>query len=455
MKDLTEGNIYKTFILFAIPLVLSGLLSQAYNIIDTVIAGKFLGANGIAAIGATGAFMDFVAGIYWGFSAGFSIYIARLFGAKDYKTMRTAIYSNCFVMLVTMLAICITMFLLVDHVFAFLQIDKAIYADAAAYFKIYILGLTFITFNNAGVSISNALGMSGFPLKMSILSTILNISGNIFSVTVLHWGVRGIALSSVIAAVAVDILYIFKIQGCFSELKLKKCKKYIDFKIIKNTLRYSIPTSVQQTTMYLSSLMVSPLVNGISSSATAAYTVILKIYSINSNIYQNSTKSLSSYTAQCVGAQKFKQLKKGVRVGFLQANLFLLPVLAICVIFAERICQAFFPSGYSGDGLDFAVLFVRCYLPLIVFNLINNLFHGFYRGVAAMNLLIIVTFIGGVARVAMSYILTPSYGISGIYAAMAFAWIFEAVITVMLYLGGSWKRKLIRDFELTGDAAIF
>lgn len=448
MKDLTKGNIYKNFILFAIPLVLSGLLSQAYNIIDTIIAGKFLGSNGIAAIGATGAFMDFTAGIYWGFAAGFAIYIARLFGAKDYENMRTSIYSNCFIMLVSMLALCIVMCLLVDPIFKFLQVDEAIYDDAATYFRIYILGLTFITFNNTGVHISNSLGMSSFPLKMSILSTVLNISGNIFSVTVLNAGVAGIAFSSVIAGVIVDICYIIKIQGCFSQLNLKKCKKYIDLKSVKRTLSYSLPTTLQQMTMYLASLIVSPFVNGISSSATAAYTVVLKIYSINSNIYQNSTRCLSSYTAQCIGAQKFNQLKKGVKVGFLQANLFVLPILAVCVVFARKICMMFFPAGYTGEGLEFAVIFVRFYLPLILFNLVNNLFHGFYRGVAAMGLLITVTMVGALSRVLLSIALSPILGISGIYAALALSWVIEAVITVILYFSGSWKKRLIRDFNL-------
>ncbi len=449
MKDLTKGNIYKTFILFAIPLVLSGLLSQAYNIIDTVIAGKFLGSDGIAAIGATSAFMDFVAGIFWGFSAGFSIYVARLFGAKDYLKMQTSICSNCLVMLCSMSLLCVFMFIFINPIFDFLCIDTNIRSQAADYFRIYILGLTFITFNNTGVHVCNALGMSAFPLKMSVLSTFLNIFGNIFSVTVLKAGVSGIAFASVFSGFVVDICYVIKINKCFSELNLKASSKNIDIKSVIKTFGYSLPTTLQQMAMYFSSLLVSPLVNGISGSATAAYAVILKIYSVNSNIYQNSTKTLSTYTAQCVGAGKFKQLKKGVRVGFAQANLFMLPVLCLCVIFAKQVCQMFFPTGFSGEALDYAVVFVRYFLPLIVFNLINNLFHCFYRGIAAMGYLIAVTLSGAVSRFVFSIILVDNYGIFGIYAALCLSWIFEAVITTFLYIRGKWKNKLIKDFNLS------
>ena len=94
MKDLTRGNIYKTFILFAIPLVLSGVLSQCYNLIDTVIAGKFLGDNGLAAIGCTAAFISFSSSIFWGYAAGASIHIAALFGARKYRDIKAAVYHN-------------------------------------------------------------------------------------------------------------------------------------------------------------------------------------------------------------------------------------------------------------------------------------------------------------------------------------------------------------------------
>ena len=108
MKDLTPGNIYKVFILFAIPLVLSGLLSQAYGVINTMIAGKFLGEEGIAAIGSTTSFTELISSVFWGFSAGFSVFVARLFGAKDYADMKTCIYSNCIFMAVSILIIAVS-----------------------------------------------------------------------------------------------------------------------------------------------------------------------------------------------------------------------------------------------------------------------------------------------------------------------------------------------------------
>ena len=455
MKDLTKGNIYKTFIIFAIPLVLSGLLSQAYGVINTIIAGKFLGEDGIAAIGSTNALMEFISGLFWGFGAGFSIFVARLFGEKNYEGMRKNIYSNCTVMACVIVFIALICIAFIRPIFAFLNVDKNVYHDAAIYYITYLLGLVFIIFNNTGVHIMNAIGMSSYPLKMSILSTVMNIGGNIFSVTVLKAGVLGIALSSVISAFIIDLCYLVRIRKCFAELNLPSLKgKFFDFAAVKKSLSYSLPVTLQQSAMYFTSLWIAPLINGISASATAAYAVVLKLYAINSNVYQNSTKTLSTYTAQCVGAKKFNQIRKGVFVGFLQANLFLLPVLTVCIVFSKKICTSFFPAGYTGDALQYTIDYVRLYLPFIVFNLVNNLFHGFYRGTGAMGLLILVTCIGAVSRIVFSEIFTPIQGIYGIYLGLVLSWITEAVITAIMYFCGHWKKKIIREAQETSPGTV-
>ncbi len=451
MKDLTSGNIYKTFFLFAIPLVLSALLSQTYNLLDTVIAGKFLGDSGIAAIGATSAFMDFFSGPFWGCSAGFSILVARLFGAKDFQRMKNTIRSNLTVMIAVMGFFCALCLIFADRILAFLKVDPSIYAQAKSYYLLYVAGLPLIILTNSNVHITNALGMSGFPLKMSVVSAVLNLSGNLLSVLIFKAGVAGIAFSSVFAALVVDICYFFKIRRCYKELALPKEPFRVSWRTVKSSLSYAVPTMAQQFAMYLSSFLVSPLVNGISGGATAAYAVALKLYALSAAIYQNANKTLSTYTAQSVGAQKFGQLRRGVRVGWLQTNLFLLPPLVLCVIFAEPICRLFFPAGFSGEGLEYAVLFVKYYLPFVVFNLINNLFHGFYRGVAAMRLLLTVTFLGAAARVLLSFLLQPAWGIRGIYLALVLSWVIEAVITTVLYASGRWKNRLIAEYRLDPD----
>lgn len=444
MKNLTTGNIYKTFILFAIPLVLSGLLSQAYHTIDTIIAGKFLGSDGLAAIGSTSAFVTFISSVFWGYISGFSVYIATLFGAGEYEKMKTSIYSNLILIIFAILLLCGLVILMQNIIFDFLKVDNSIRHETSIYFTIYMSGLFLISLNTFGVFTMNAFGASSYPFLMSIISTILNICGNIFTVTVLNMGVAGIAISSVFAAAVVDICYFIKINKCFKELGCIKTKQKFSLESIKKSLSYSIPVTVQQTTMYIASLLISPLVNGIGSSATAAYTVVMRIYDINASIYQNSSKTLSNYSAQCVGAKKYHLLNKGLKVGLLQGIAFVAPVLIICILIPESICSAFFPKGYSGEGLDYSITFVRFYLPFILLNLLNNLFHSFFRSIKIMNVLLIATFIGSISRIISSIILVKFFGMNGVYIGWVISWVIEVIYSLVVFFSGKWKSRLLQ-----------
>lgn len=445
MKDLTKGNIYKTFLFFAVPLILSGFLSQAYSIIDTMIAGRVLSSDGLAAIGATSAFIQFFSAIFWGYGTGFSIYAARLFGAKDYKKLKTAVYVNYSLTIAVIFVLSIIIIALRNPILDILDVDNAIKKEASVYFSIYMLGSAFILMTFNGVYIMNAFGSSSYPLFMSVLSTVLHIAGNLFAVKVLKLGIGGIAVSTVLSAVVVDICYFIRLKKCFKSMGADKYKIKFDLKPLVKSLRYSVPTTLQQMLMYLASVMVSPMVNGIGSTASAAYVICLKIYDINATVYQNSSKTLSNYTAQSIGAGKYENVKRGLRVGFLQAVAFCVPVLIISVLFARRFCAVFLPTGYEGEGLEMAVVFVRFFMPFILFNLINNLFHSFYRGVASMGLLVGATLIGSVSRVIATYFAAKMYGMNGVYLGWVISWIAECVFSVIVYFSGTWITKELKN----------
>lgn len=441
MKDLTSGNIYKTFILYAIPLVLSGLLSQCYNLIDTVIAGKYLGDSGLAAIGSTSAFLSFSSSVFWGYASGAAIYIAALFGARKYRDIKRAVYHNLSLVTIAAVIFSLLAVLCSDYILHFLQVDPAIHNDAKLYLNIYILGFFLILLSNNFIQILNALGVSSFPFYMAIISAVLNIAGNIISITVLHMGVAGVAASTLFSAFAVDICYIWKLKACFREMGVLQEKVRFDFEIIRKISVYALPSSMQQFIMYFSSLIISPMVNGLGSNASATYTVVLQIYNFIAGLYQNSSKTLGTYTAQCVGAGKLNQLKKGVRTGFIQGIAFIALPLFICVFMAKPVCALFFPKGYSGTGLDYALLFTQVYLPFILFNVINNLFHSFYRGTASMKLLVLLTGVGAVSRVLFSLMLVHTHGMSGIYMGWVLSWIAESVLALGTYFTGAWRKN--------------
>ncbi|MBE6650098.1 MAG: hypothetical protein E7613_02175 [Ruminococcaceae bacterium] len=431
MKDLTSGNIYKNFILFAIPMVLSGMLSQAYSTIDTVIAGKFIGDTALAAVGATSPLISFMSSIFWGFGVGFAVYVARLFGAGEYIKIKNVIYTCLIISGAVLLTVSALLIIFKGPVFSLFNISQN--SDTVTYFVCYMAGFVFIILSSYGVFLTNSLGIGSFPFIMSILSAILNISGNIFTVVFLGWGVFGLAISSVIAAMAVCICYVFKFRKCYKEMGVLKEKTSFDKNGFKSSARYAVPNMTQQMIMYASGMLVSPMINKMGTTATAAYTVAQKTYDINASVYQNSSKTVSNYTSQACGARKYHLLKKGIKVGAIQAVLFALPFILACFLFPKTIAGFFFDSDASLESIEYATLFMSRFLPFIVINIFANLFHSYFRGLGEKAPLMLSTLCGSITRIVLSFILIPKMGMTGMYIAWVAFWITDAIVCILFY----------------------
>ena len=442
MKNLTEGNIYKNFILFAIPVVLSGVMSQAFGLINSAIAGTYLGELGRAATGSTAGFISFISSLLWGYCAGVGLKAAILFGAKDSETLKNSFYSNIIFISVSCLSLSLICVILKNPIFTFLKVDSSIKSEASLYYMIYVSTLLLYILNVFFIKFFQALGVSAYPFKVSALTTAFGIVLRILSIVVLGMGVEGIAISAAVSALAANIFYFKKAIECLRELGCESVAPTFDKNEVKSTFRLAMPTSLQQGVMYIASFLITPSVNALGKSATAAYSVAQQTFEVNAAIYQNSAITVSSYTAQCVGAKKYENLKKGVRVGFIQGIIFLVPVLALTVIFARPLCSLFFEKGFVGESFDMALMFVRVFLPFVFFNVINNLFHNFFRGVKAVNLVLLFTAIASVFRIIATLILAPGYGLSGVYSGWVISWIGEAVIISAAYFLGGWKRYL-------------
>ncbi len=443
MKDLTQSkNLYKTFLVFAIPIMLSGLLSQSYNIIDTAIIGKWLGDSGLASVGGTASYITLISSILWGFSAGSSVFIGILFGRKSFARLKSVLVTST--LLLTSLSFFITVISLVfkSLLFDFMKIDVAVREDAFRYYLIYMLGLAFVVLSNFGVTVMNAIGASGYPLKMSILSALLNVGGNLLSVTVLHAGVTGVALATVISALIVDVCYFFKLKNELSKMGVSKEKIVFSREDLKTVVGYSLPSSGQQLILYGAGFLVSPYINAFGKAVTAGYAVISRVLTLATSLYQNSSKTVTSFSSQCIGAKKYTLLRKGVRVGFVQALIFLLPIIIITSVFSPQICSLFFEKGFDGEAVEVAVTFVRYWMPLVTVNLVNSLFHAFWRGIAKMRYLIGGTLVGSGTQVIATVLLSP-VGLWGIWLAWSLSWLVEAIFNVLIYKVSKWDKSLL------------
>ena len=441
MKDLTQGNIFKTFFLFGFPLVLSGLLSQTYNVIDTAIAGKFLGESGLASIGATSPLITFFSSLFWGFGVGVSVYVAKLYGRGDYEKIKKIFYSTYFFTFIAcgLIALCSLVFY--KPLFALLKIEESLHKDALTYFAVYIIGFPFVLFSSFGVFFTTALGIGSFPFYMSLISALVNIGGNLLTVAVLDTGIIGLAISTVLSGFVVTICYFIKFRKCFKEMGVQNTKISFRLSPLKRALPYALPNTAQQSVMYLSSLLLSPLVNHLGVASTASYAVVLQVYNFIASVYQNSARSVSNYSAQCLGKKQTHFIKKGVFAGLIQGLAFTAPFLIVCLLFHREICSLFFKADATIETKEYAYLFISTYLPFVVLNIVCNLFHGLFRGVKATWHLFCTTFFGALTRYIFSAIFIRFYGMEGFFIGWVFSWLLEAILCLTLFFVGKWKPK--------------
>ncbi len=443
MRDLTSGNLSRTFFRFAIPAILAGLLGQAYSIIDSIIVGKYLGTESLAALGATGEFLSLIDAIFWGYGVGCGIYVAMLFSSGDKLKLRNTIIATLLTESIAAIALGVGLILFSQPLMEVLEVDPLIREEASQYFCIIVGGLVIQNFGWLGVYLTNALGISSFPLYMSIISTVINITGNLVSVMWLKAGVIGVALSTILSAAVVAVCYIVKFLSIFRELEVSgpfSMKGYF-----RGSIPYSIPSTFQQCLIYTANATVSPLVNVNGFAATAAFSVSRRYYGLVSSVYQNSTKVMANFTSQCTGNGRYDRIRDGVWVILRQSTLFVLPLLIAGILFPGAMAGIFFNAETPAESYALATPFLRFFLPLILFNLINNLFHSIVKGLKATKLLILSSFIGCATYISAGYALEPSFGLYGIYAALALSWIVEAIFSIIIYVTGRWQTPAMRE----------
>lgn len=443
MRDLTSGNLSKIFFRFAIPAILAGLLGQAYSIINSIVIGKYLGTQSLAALGATGEFISLVDAVFWGYGVGCGIYVAKLFSSGDKLKLRNTIIAT--LLTESLIAILLGAVLILIHqpLLDILQVDPLIRKEAAQYFCIIIGGLVIQNFGWLGVYLTNALGISSFPLYMSIISCVINIGGNLFAVLKLKAGVVGVATSTIIAATIVAVCYVIKFLHIFRELGATG--KFSMEGYFRGAIPYAIPSMFQQCLIYTANAVVTPLVNANGFAATAAFSVSRKYYNLVASIYQNSTKVMANFTSQCTGNGRYDRIQGGIPVILRQSILFALPLLLICAVFPTAMASFFFNAETPAESYALATPFLQFFLPLILFNVINNLFHAILKGLKATGLLMLSSFVGCVTYAVAGYALDPLWGLYGIYAAMALSWITEAIFAIIIYTTGKWQTPAMKQ----------
>lgn len=448
MKDLTQGNIYKNFFLFSIPIVLSTILSSAFSIINTSIAGLFLGAEGLATTSVTSSYIIIMSYLITGQSYGLSVYAANLFGAKDYERLKRVFYSNAFLVFCALVCFTGISICFSTPILRFLNVDEHIFDDAARYFVFHCIAFTISGVNTMFMTCCHSMGETKFPLIVSFLSALLSVLGNLLTVAVLDLGVIGLGISSIFANFVVFCLYWFRLRGYFRQLGVGTKIPKPSWREVKPLFAYSLPNIFQQCSMGAAAFLIAPLRNGLGYLIVAAYSISTNIHSYITQLYYSASKTASNYIAQCVGAKKYHKIKKAVSTALLQGYVFFFVLLIPICIFSEFVGGLFINKATDPEVFEYVQIYIRIYLPFLSLHVFCGIFHSILRGIKSNTHLIIASLGGSVINLIATYFLAPTFGIHGLFSAQVIGWAFECIYIGILCLTGLWVPSPLRPMVL-------
>lgn len=442
-EKLYEGNLRKKYLLFAIPLILSALLSQSYNFVNSMMIGKFIGGEAFAATAVTAELIEFLNSVFFGYLTGIGIYVSVLFGKGENEKMLNVIKMNF--LLSSLLAIAVSLFsnLFCRQIFDVLNVNDEIYKNAEIYFRTYVLGYLVFQFNWGFTYIASGMGITKLPLFASVVTGIINVALNYLFLAVLHQGIGYSALATVISSGITTIFYIYIFVKLFKNMGVKLKGFKFDKGLLKSSADYGAPSMLQQMAMYACTALVSPLTNSCATAALSGYAVANKARTLLLAVYQNSSKANTNFVAQAMGAGRIDKIKSGIKIGVTQGLIFFGVTLAVFMIFAKGFTSLFLDPVKDAKSFEVSVNIIRFLFPVIIFNVFNNLFHGIFRAVGSGTIMIVSTLIYAVSYVVYAYILFAvlpyEIRIYGVHLALSGAYITELIFATVIFVTGRWK----------------
>ena len=419
----------KTMLQFAIPMILGNLLQQCYNIADTLIVGKFLGSNVLAAVGSSFTLMTFITSILLGLCMGSGTFFSIRFGEKDEKGLKEGICASFLLILFLTAVINILSYLFLDNIQAFLKVPDKVWHDMRIYLSIIFIGIPATFLYNYFASLLRAIGNSIIPLIFLAVSAVLNIVLDLWFILGLHWGAAGAAAATVASQYAAGIGITIYSVLYIPYLKMKKEERRLRWSCMQEIAGFSVMTCIQQSVMNLGILLVQGVVNSFGAEVMAAFAAAVKIDAFAYMPVQDFGNAFSTFIAQNFGAKQNDRIRAGLKGAIITVFLFCLTVSAAVCIFARPLMLLFVnakETAIIAHGVRYLRIEGSFYCGIGCLFLL----YGFFRAMEKPGMSVVLTFISLGTRVALANILSaiPSIGESGIWWSVPIGWILADFI---------------------------
>ncbi|TLD01433.1 MATE family efflux transporter [Robinsoniella peoriensis] len=433
-KDLTTGKVTSVMLRFAVPMILGNLLQQLYNVADTLIVGKYLGAGPLAAVGSSFTLMVFLTSIILGLCMGSGIVFSMLFGGRDMERLKNSIFISFVLIGSVSLIINIAVLCLLSPLLSLLQIPADILTETEDYLRIIFFGIMFTFLYNYFAALLRSMGNSMAPLIFLAVSAMINILLDLLFVLTFHMGVGGAALATVIAqgisAAGISVYCLKRLPN----IRLKRRHLQFNRELTRDIIQYSSLTCIQQSIMNFGILMIQGLVNSFGVQVMAAFAAAVKIDSFAYMPVQDFGNAFSTFIAQNFGAKKTERIRQGIRSAIGTAVIFCLFISATVFIFADKLMLIFIQPQEQeiiSIGTQYLRIEGMCYCGIGCLFLL----YGLYRGIGKPGISVVLTVISLGTRVLLAYILAPvpSIGLLGIWWAIPIGWFLADAAGLFYY----------------------
>ncbi|MGN0158011.1 MAG: MATE family efflux transporter [Brotaphodocola sp.] len=432
IQDLTVGSPLKVLSIYAIPMLISMFFQQAYNLVDSWIAGNYIGAVALGAVGTCYPLTVFLIAIASGLSLGSSIFCSQTYGKKEYGDVKTAVKTSILAYLPASVVISISGILFAPTVLKWLSVPVEAYDATRIYLRIYMIGFTFQFWYNIVNGVLTGLGNSRTPLYYLIISTVCNIILDYVFIVIWNQGVAGLALATIISQLLSAVLTSFTV---FHILQAMPGKSIIfSGTMIQEILKLGVPSMIQHILMSLGQISLQNVINSYGVIVMAGYSVAFRINGIIINSLMALSNALSGFIAQNKGAEEYGRIREGVRVSTIIAYIFSAAVILILFLYGEGILSMFIKkSDHYEEVIAAGMGFIRIVSPFYLGVCLKIVYDGALRGIGAMNFFMFATMSDVVVRVMFGSIFSKTWGLNGVWAIWPTAWIVGTILSVGLY----------------------
>ena len=441
-KDLTVGKTDTVLWKFCLPLFGSIVFQQMYNIADSLVAGKFIGENALAAVGNSYEITLIFIAFAFGCNMGCSIIVSQLYGAKKYSRLKTAVSTSCISSGIVCGLLMLIGLLGCSPLLHIIHTPDNVFADSKLYLDIYVWGLPFVFFYNISTGIFSALGDSKTPFYFLAASSTANIAVDILFVKAFDMGVAGVAWATFICQGISCILAVITVLKRLNNIKADEKCPLFDWELEKKIAKIAIPSILQQSFISIGNIMIQSVINSFGASVMAGYSAAIKLNNLVITSFSTIGNGISNFTAQNLGAKQFGRIKEGFKSGLKMVWLFCIPFCLLYILLGKTLLLLFMEKG-STEALLTGQQFLWIVAPFYFVVSAKLVADAILRGIGAMWQFMVATFTDLILRVVLAFVFSGITGSAlGIWCAWPVGWSIAMVISVCFYHRES--RKLMR-----------